>query len=108
MRRRVVITDDARQDLAALYDYIADTSSPAHADRIADRLLVLAASLAQYPERGSRPRELATLGHLQYRQVMFKPWRLIYDVDESRVVVYLIADARRDMRGLLAQRLLGA
>lgn len=33
---------------------------------------------------------------------------MIYAVEEHRVIVYLIAEGRRDMRTLLAQRLLGA
>ncbi|MGH8192552.1 MAG: type II toxin-antitoxin system RelE/ParE family toxin [Rhodanobacteraceae bacterium] len=108
MRRRVFITDDAREDLALLYDYIADHDSAAQAERIMDRLLEAAESLAQNPERGSHPRELLAFGRREYRQIVMKFWRVIYGVEPSRVVVYVIADGRRDMRSLLAQRLLGA
>ncbi len=108
MRRRVFVTEDARRDLGSIYDYIAETSSPAHAGRVADRLLELAASPAENPERGSHPLELAALGNLEFRQVVRKPWRLVYGVEEHGVIVYLIVDGRRDMRALLAQRLLGA
>ncbi|MEJ7745739.1 MAG: type II toxin-antitoxin system RelE/ParE family toxin [Luteimonas sp.] len=108
MRRRVVVTDDARGDLEAIYDHIAETASPGQADRTADRLLALAAKLAEFPDRGSHPRALAELGHLEFRQVILKPWLLIYGVEERDVVIYVIADSRRDMRSLLAQRLLGA
>jgi len=47
------------------------------------------------------------LGEQEYRQVLFKPYRLIYRVVGRRVVVYVIADGRRDMQSLLARRLLG-
>lgn len=108
MRRSVIITDDAREDLALLYDYIAGNDSIAQAERIMDRLLEVAKSLAQNPERGSHPRELLAFGFREYRQIVVKPWRMIYGVEPNRVIVYLIADGRRDMRSLLAQRLLGA
>jgi len=108
MRRRVVVTDDARRDLEAIYDHIAETASPAQADRIADRLLAQAARLAELPERGRHPRVLAELGHLEFRQIVVKPWLLIYGIEERDVVIYVIADGRRDMRSLLAQRVLGA
>jgi hypothetical protein len=36
-----------------------------------------------------------------------KPYRLIYRVVGQQVVIYLIADGRRDMQPLLARRLLG-
>jgi toxin ParE1/3/4 len=106
MRHRVVVTDDARRDLESIYDYIADTGSPAQASKVADRLLHLTASLAEYPERGSHPRELAALGNLEFRQAMLKPWRVIYGVVDRDVVIYLIVDGRRDLQMLLAQRLL--
>lgn len=108
MRRRVVVTNDARRDLESIYDHIADTASLAQADRIADRMMDLAASLAEFPERGSHPRGLAELGHLEFRQVILKPWLVIYSVEGRDIVIYLIADGRRDLCSLLAQRLLGA
>ncbi len=108
MRHRVVVTDDARRDLESIYDFIAETGSPAQAGRIADSLLQLTASLAEFPERGSRPREIEMLGNLEFRQAMIKPWRVVYGIEDRDVVIYLIADGRRDMRSLLAQRLLGA
>ena len=64
--------------------------------------------LAQFPERGSYPKELVTLGIKDYRQTAFKPYRVIYRVLGSQVVVYLIVDGRRDMQSVLARRLLGA
>ncbi len=57
--------------------------------------------------RRSQPKELRGLGDQEYRQVFFKPYRLIYRVVGERVAIYLIADGRRDMQSLLARRLLG-
>jgi toxin ParE1/3/4 len=51
---------------------------------------------------------LLDLGIKDYRQTFFKPYRLIYRVMARDVVVFVIADSRRDMQGLLARRLLGA
>jgi toxin ParE1/3/4 len=47
------------------------------------------------------------LGIKEYRQVFVKPYRLIYRVMGADVVVYVIADGRRDMQSLLTRRLLG-
>lgn len=54
------------------------------------------------------PRELSALGIREYRQLFFKPYRVIYRVLDGRVIIYLIADGRRDMESLLARRLLVA
>lgn len=104
----MIITEDAQRDLAMLYGYIADNDSEVQAERIMDRLLESAKSLAENAERGSHPCELLAFGFREYRQIVLKHWRIIYGVEPERVIVHLIADGRRDMRSLLAQRLLGA
>jgi toxin ParE1/3/4 len=80
----------------------------ANADRVLDRLMAIVDGLAQFPERGSYPKELAALGIKDYRQTAFKPYRVIYRVLGSQAAVYLIVDGHRDMQSVLARRLLGA
>ena len=104
----VRLTPGAEYDLEAIHAYIAQADSTAVAQRVLDRLLVAVEALETQPVRGSRPRELAGQGFDDYRQVMLKPWRLIYRVIGQRVFIYLIVDGRRDMRTLLAQRLLAS
>lgn len=70
--------------------------------------MAIVADLSQHPERGSYPKELVSVGIREYRQVSFKPYRVIYRVADRRVIIYLIADGRRDMQSVLARRLLGA
>jgi len=103
----VVVTDAAETDLEEIYTYIARTDSPQNAEHVLDGILAAADELASFPERGSVPKELRTLGISEYRQVLFKPYRMIYRVMDKRVVIYLIADGRRDMQSLLNRRLLG-
>ena len=103
----VVLTRGAEQDLEALYDHIAQFDSVANADYVLDRLLKGVDGLAQFPARGSYPGELSALGIRTFRQVMFKPYRAIYRVIGSRVVIHLIVDGRRNMKSLLSRRLLG-
>ncbi len=104
----VLLTKGAEQDLEAIYDYIAEFDCVANANHVLDELLQVAKNLSRFPERGSYPKELATLGIKEYRQTSFKPYRVIYRVTGSQVIIYLIADGRRDMQSVLARRLLGA
>jgi toxin ParE1/3/4 len=108
MRYAVLLTQDAERDLEDLYDYIARFDSPKNAEHVLDRLLEVTDALAADPERGSQPKELGSLGIQEYRQVFFKPYRVIYRVLGEQVVVYIIADGRRDMQTLLSRRLLGS
>lgn len=104
----VLLTQGAEQDLESIYDYIAEFDCTANANRVLDQLMKAAESLAQFPERGSYPKELAALGIKEYRQTTFKPYRVIYRIIGTQVIIYLIVDGRRDMQSLLARRLLGA
>ena len=108
MRYEVLLAAGAERDLEEIYDYIAEFDSSGKADYVLDRLLAVADSLVAFPERGSHPRELLALGIREYRQTFFKPYRVIYRVAGKRVIIYLIADGRRDMQSLLSRRLLGA
>ncbi len=107
MAFQVVITEDAERDLENIVNYIAKHDSRRSAEHVLSRILDIGDSLAIEPTRGSSPKELRALGNQEYRQIFFKPYRLIYRVVEQQVVVYLIADGRRDMQTLLARRLLG-
>ncbi len=106
MRFEVLLTADAERDLEDLYDYIAEHDSLENAAFVLDRLLDATNTLTTHPERGSQPKELKSLGIQEYRQVFFKPYRLIYRTVGKQIIIYLIADGRRDMQSLLARRLL--
>jgi toxin ParE1/3/4 len=107
MSYEVLLTHSAERDLEAIYDYIAENDTQASANYLLDKLLEVAATLADFPERGAYPQELITLGIREYRQVHFKPYRLIYRVIGKQVLIYLIVDGRRDMQTLLMRRVLG-
>jgi toxin ParE1/3/4 len=105
---KVLLTEGAERDLESIYEYIARFDAPTKADYVLDRLMDVVESLSRFPERGGYPKELTALGIREYRQVFFKPYRVIYRVMETSVVIYLIADGRRDLQSLLARRMLGA
>ena len=107
MRYDVRLTAGAERDLESIYDYIVEFDSSASANQVLDKLLKTADILATFPERGAYPRELQALGIREFRQVFFKPYRLIYRIIGQQVFIVLIADGRRDMQALLARRLLG-
>lgn len=102
----VVLTDDALRDLDDICGHIAQHDTSKSAAYVLERIEKALASLAEFPERGRYPRELADLGITEFREIFFKPYRLVYRVEQRRVVVYLIADGRRDMQSLLIRRLL--
>ncbi len=106
MKRRVLLTAGAERDIEEIYDHIAECDSRASADHVLDRLLEVADDLSVLPERGSVPKELRALGLREFRQLFFKPYRVIYRIVGRDMVIVLVADGRREMQSLLERRLL--
>jgi toxin ParE1/3/4 len=103
---RVRLTPEVEADLLDLFDYIARKDSADSAYYVLDHLESLILSLEEHPERGHYPPELHVHGVKDFREVFFKPYRLIYQVMEDEVVVLGCFDGRRDMQILLERRLL--
>lgn len=103
----VLLTEDADDDLNDLYSFIFQHDSPAKAEYVLQQIEGKFTSLSEYPERGVYPKELIALGIRDYREIFFKPYRIIYRVDGENVYIYLIVDGRHDMQALLLRRLLG-
>ncbi|MBU3720831.1 MAG: type II toxin-antitoxin system RelE/ParE family toxin [Burkholderiaceae bacterium] len=106
-RFEVLLTQGAEQDFEAIHDYICEFDCVASANYVLDAVMGIVESLSRFPERGSYPKELVGLGMKEYRQAFFKPYRVIYRITGTKVIIYLIADGRRDMQTVLARRLLG-
>ncbi len=107
MSFEVFLTDDAARDLEDLYDYIELHDVPGNADHVLEQIEKAFTSLSENPQRGAYPKELLAIGLREYREIFFKPYRIIYRVIAENVYVLAIADGRRDMQALLQRRLLG-
>jgi toxin ParE1/3/4 len=100
----VLLTDDASRDLEDIYDYIDLHDGRGKADHVLDGIEKAFNSLTGNPERGAYPKELLAFGLQDFREIFFKPFRIM----EDKAYVLLIADGRRDMQKLLQRRLLQA
>ncbi|KQW41224.1 MULTISPECIES: type II toxin-antitoxin system RelE/ParE family toxin [unclassified Roseateles] len=104
---RVVFLPGAEQDLRDIRRYVLKKfGPPAWADTLA-RLRATVDALNTFPLSGAVPEELADLGSERYRQLVSGKNRVIYEPTAEVVYIHIVCDARRDLRGLLARRLLG-
>ena len=108
MSFQIFLTEDAACDLEDLYDYIEWHDVPGRADYVLDQIEKALSNLSENPERGAYPKELLAIGLREYREIFFKPYRIIFRVVDENVYVMVIADGRRDMQTLLQRRLLQA
>ena len=102
----VQLTNDAACDLEEIYDYIDRHDAPGRADHVLEQIEKAFHSLSEHPQRGNFPKELLDIGIREYREIFFKPYRIIYRVMGDKVYVLVVADGRRDMQALLQRRLL--
>ena len=103
---QVYLTDDAVLDLEDLYSFIEYNYVTEKAEYVLDKIDEAFSSLSDNPQRGSYPNELLAVGLKEYREIYFKPYRIIYRLVDKKVYIMVIADGRRDMQSLLQRRLL--
>jgi toxin ParE1/3/4 len=96
----------AERDLSLLVGYIAEGDSLDKAEHVLAKLTGLIESLAEHAERGVVVNELRAIGITQYQQLVWKPYRVVYEIEGDTVFVMVVADGRRDMQTLLQRRLL--
>ena len=104
-RRRVFWSKAARRDLEAIVSYLADRSPQAALSTL-DRLEARAKSLVALADRGRIVPELGLLHVQQYRELVVPPYRIVYRVRGSQVLVLAVFDARRSLEDVLLDRLI--
>ena len=102
----VKLTDAAAGDLGDIWEYIGHHDSQDAADHLLTRIEEAFSSLSEHPSRGAFPKEMLELGLREFREIFFKPYRIIYQLQDDIVYVVAVADGRRDVRSLLERRLL--
>jgi len=100
---RVLWTETAVRDLEGIVSYVA-AEAPINADRILARLKSKAESLEVTPERGRLVPELLRHGLAVWRELIVRPYRIMYRIDGRTVYVLAVLDFRRDLEDILLER----
>ncbi len=103
-KKDVVWAQIARNDLLDISDHIAQ-DRPKTALQILAKIEEKVTSLREFPERGRTVPEFEKMGILQYRELIIKPWRVIYRIDLSMVVILSVLNGRRNVEDVLYRRL---
>lgn len=106
MTFEVLLSEDAERDIEDIYLYVARHDAVEKADHLLAALEETCSALSELPERGNVPKELEPLGMTEFREVHYKPYRVIYRIIGRQVIVYCVVDGRRDMQSLLQRRLI--
>jgi plasmid stabilization system protein ParE len=106
MSLRVVFLRSAEQDLRELRTYIVKNFGKDIWQASYRQIREAVDTIRDFPFGGNIPDELDRLNLTQYRQVISGTNRIIYEVRQETIYIHIICDTRKDMKTLLARRLL--
>lgn len=102
----VLLTEEAEADLIEIAEFIETHDSAERADYVYEKIKQAVLKLETLPGRGRVVPELREIGVTEYRELLYKPYRILYFVVGKRVIVHGIFDGRRGIEELLSRRLL--
>ena len=109
MKKYVVhFLQEAEADLKDIFLYVAHNDSINKVIRLLDKIEDACEQLSLFPERGRCPPELRRVMVAIYREVFYKPYRIIYQILNQKVYIHCILDGRRNLEDYLIQRLVNS
>lgn len=103
----IEFTHWAESDLDEIAIYIAGNDDISRAVRLYLNLKDKILNLAESPVRGRIVPELKRINIIDYREIIVKPYRIIYRVENKRVIIFAVFDGRRQIEDIIYQRVTG-
>lgn len=101
---KVIWSPQASIDLEEIILYIAERN-PINVGAIFNQLKSKADGLSKFPYKGVVVPELKTFGITSYLQLIAKPWRIIYRIQEETVFVVTVIDSRQNVQEVLLAKI---
>ena len=98
-------TTNAKNDLLDIVEYIK-RDSPSNAKSVYLKIKEKAKSSNFFPLKGRVVPELQKEGINTYREVIAKPWRIIYKVGTDTVYIMAIIDSRQNIEDILLKKII--
>ena len=96
----VLWNKSAEKDLSDILDYIIENDNINNAHKIYSKIKKRTEQLKTSPQQGRVVPELKSFGG-KYREIIIKPWRIIYSLANGTVNILLVIDGRRDLEEIL-------
>ena len=103
---KVFWTNSAENDLREIIDYMTANGEIGNAYRIFTKIKNRVTLLKTSPEQGRHLPEFEIFKNRKYREIIVKPWRIIYKIEKQEVIVLLVIDGRRNLEDILFDRLI--
>jgi len=99
---KLIWSPQSLHDLEAIRDYVA-ADSPRYAALVVERIIQGVERLTSFPESG---RVVPEGNDPQLREVIVRPYRVVYRIRGPQVLVLAFLDARRSLEDALLDRLI--
>jgi plasmid stabilization system protein ParE len=96
---QVIWTQTALNQLREILDYVSQ-QSPANAEKLRVRLVQAPRILETFPQIGYRVAEFEEPDHV--RELIVKPFRMIYVIRENQCYVAYVIRASRDLKAIVS------
>ena len=106
MSYTVLLLEEAIKDIEAIYRYIRKSGNKKAAKDMVIDIRKACKSLSENPERGHIPAELLKIAQFEYRQIIEKKYRIIYQIAKPDVFIFGIIHGNRDIGEVVRHRLL--
>ena len=106
MKYKVIIDPQAKLDLKEIFIYVAMNDSAQSAHKLLNALEETCYKLEKFPERGHIPPELRPTGIKNYLELLYKPYRIIYEIGDNLIYIHSVIDGRRNIQEILSNRFL--
>ncbi|MCA1950117.1 MAG: type II toxin-antitoxin system RelE/ParE family toxin [Treponema sp.] len=106
MKKKIVWSQDASDDLFDIVSYIKEKSGTTIAYEIYQRIINHVEKIDLFPESGRVVPELISIGILDIREIIEAPWRIFYRVTESEIQIISVIDGRRNIEEILYKKVI--
>ncbi len=106
MSYSVLLLEDAIKDIEAIYRYIRKSGNKKAAKDMIMNIREACDSLSINPERGHIPDELSQIDQFEFRQIIIKKYRIIYQLTKPNIFIFGIIHGNRNIGEVLRQRML--
>ncbi|MBK8188095.1 MAG: type II toxin-antitoxin system RelE/ParE family toxin [Cellvibrio sp.] len=106
MHYSLIVLESAETDLKEIKHYVNQRFSAGIWKKTSNQLKTALKQIQRFPYSGSIPIEVIELQLNQYQQIICDMNRIIYEIDDNKILIHMIVDVRRDMKSLLMKRLM--
>lgn len=106
MKQMIIILPEAKEDLFGIYRYVAEHDSVTKADALLNELEKKCNTLCENAQRGHIIPELKRIHIESFREIHYKPYRIVFQISEKNVYIHAVLDGRRELQELIERRIL--